>query len=422
MVSASLVNVSEDAELRFINSLGVDDAFQEKCSTLLTNGDIGDLLATILTSSSTIQSLMDIETTTELISVVSLLVSMIQKLETPSERQAVTVQFVDIVCSGPTDELSAIERRIAVISVLYNMLEIHQKCMLLHRMFQLAGSHSDVLLQPEATLGRLISSSMNDAASFSTGVVMNPLPPIATLLNSWGEHVSVTERRALFSCICTILRKDDRRKQLFLLLLVETYSDAASVDDAAISVAKEVAIGAIRDPVSLFRFQRDLLAQPAIQALQHHDSDLYDFLKIFQEGTMSNYEAFVSSHGGGDAFLSKWGLNPTSCTRFLRILSLCSLATGRESISYSEISQSLHLSESDQVESWVIAAVSSGLLQAKMDQLSQVVTVERCVVRKFDVEQWKSLQRKLTAWKDHVGDILAALKQQKDTPLSSANS
>jgi translation initiation factor 3 subunit M len=422
MVSATLVNVADDAELRFVNSLSADDAFQEKCAALLTNGDVGEVLTTILTSSSAMQSLMDIETTNELTSAVSLLVSMIQKLESPNERQVMTLQLVDTVCAGPTDELPMTERRIAVISVLYNMIEMQQKCMLLNRMFQLAGRHADVLLQPESTFGRLISSPTNDAVTLSTGVVVTPLPPIVTLLNSWKEHVSITERRALYSCICAVLHEADRRKQLFLLLLVETYADAASVDDAATTVAQEAAVGAIRDPVTLFRYQRDLLSRPAIQALQQRDSDLFGLLTIFQEGTVSEYESFLSSHGGADALLSKWGLNPAQCLRFVRVLSLCSLALGRESISYGEIAQSLHLSESDQVESWVIAAVSSGLLQAKMDQLAQVVTVERCVVRKFDMDQWKSLQSKLTAWKDHLGGILAELKQQKDAPASATNS
>jgi translation initiation factor 3 subunit M len=421
MVSATLVNVSEDAELRFINSLTVDDAFQEKCAALLSSGDFGEVLTTIFSSSFAIQSLMNIESTTELMSAVSLLVSMILKIEIPTDRQAVTLQFVDTICAGPTDELSMAERRIAVISVLYNMLEIRQKCMLLNRMFQLAGHHADVLLQPGTTLGRLISSPTNDAATLSTGVVVTPLPPIVTLLNSWKEHVNVTERRALYSCICSALLETDRRKQLFLLLLVESYSDAASVDDGAMTVAQEAAVGAIRDPVSLFRYQRDLLSRPAILALQQRDSDLFGLLTIFQEGTVSDYEAFLSSRGDADTLLSKWGLNPTACLRYVRILSLCSLAVGRESISYSEISQSLHLSESDKVESWVIAAVSSGLLQAKMDQLAQVVTVERCVVRKFDVDQWKSLQSKLTAWKDHLGGILSALQQQNDVPASDTN-
>jgi len=63
------------------------------------------------------------------------------------------------------------------------------------------------------------------------------------------------------------------------------------------------------------------------------------------------------------------------------------------------------------VESWVIAAVSSGLLSAKMDQLQNKVVVQRCVVRKFDMEQCKAVQTRLHAWKKNVGGILEAYRQ-----------
>jgi hypothetical protein len=97
----------------------------------------------------------------------------------------------------------------------------------------------------------------------------------------------------------------------------------------------------------------------------------------------------------------------------MKILSLCSLAADQEEIPYSSVAQALQLSSEDQVESWVIAAVSSGLLAAKMDQLQRKVLVERSIVRKFDIEQWKALQTELTLWKNNVRGILEAFKQSQ---------
>lgn len=76
----------------------------------------------------------------------------------------------------------------------------------------------------------------------------------------------------------------------------------------------------------------------------------------------------------------------------------------------------------DQVEPWVISAVSSGLMNAKMDQLSQVVMVEQCVVRSFGMDEWKVLQTRLHGWKKNVGNIITALKQQQQQQVSSSNS
>jgi hypothetical protein len=60
-------------------------------------------------------------------------------------------------------------------------------------------------------------------------------------------------------------------KQRLTLLLVQTYSTSKEVDAAGLASAREAAIGAVRDPVSLFVEQRNMLQLPAIQALQKSD-------------------------------------------------------------------------------------------------------------------------------------------------------
>lgn len=148
----------------------------------------------------------------------------------------------------------------------------------------------------------------------------------------------------------------------------------------------------------LFHIFFNLLAAP-----------LFELLKIFQEGNLEDYNSYISTKGG-DSVLAQWGLSADDCSRYMRILSLCSLAAEHEEIPYSVVADTLKTDVGD-VEKWVIAAVSSGLLSAKMDQLQQKVMVERSVVRKFDMEQWKALQSRLHLWKQNVGGILEAYKQ-----------
>ena len=132
-------------------------------------------------------------------------------------------------------------------------------------------------------------------------------------------------------------------------------------------------------------------------------------MKVFQEGQLTDYQSYIQSRGG-DSVLAQWGLSADDCSRHMRILSFCSLAAEHEEIPYSVVAETLQTPVED-VEKWVIAAVSSGLLSAKMDQLQQKVMVERSVVRKFDMEQWKALQARLHLWKQNVGGILEAYKQ-----------
>jgi translation initiation factor 3 subunit M len=202
---------------------------------------------------------------------------------------------------------------------------------------------------------------------------------------------------------------------------VASYSGSDGGSDQAVEVAVEAAVGAVRDPVSLFVMQRNLLTYPAVQALQAKHPLLLGLLRVFQEGQLVDYNSFLQANGGADRVLKNWALDAAMCSRNMRVLSLCALAADRgEEIPYSLVAEALQLPSVSDVESWVIDAVSTGLLLAKMDQLQQKVIVERSVVRKFDTEQWKALQTRLRLWKQSVGSVLAALKESQLSAAAAA--
>ena len=62
------------------------------------------------------------------------------------------------------------------------------------------------------------------------------------------------------------------------------------------------------------------------------------------------------------------------------------------------------------VESWVVRAISRGLVDARMDQTAATVTVTRTVQRDFGSTQWTGLQSKLRAWRDNVGSLLSSME------------
>ena len=148
---------------------------------------------------------------------------------------------------------------------------------------------------------------------------------------------------------------------------------------------------------------------------------MHGLLTIFQEGKLDDYNAFLKENGGEPVILAPYNLSSEECIRYMRILSLCSLAAEHEEIPYSTVARTLQLPSEGEVENWVIAAVSSGLLVAKMDQLQQKVMVERAVVRKFDIEQWTSLQSRLNVWKQNVSAILEGFKQTQVGTTVPAN-
>ena len=71
------------------------------------------------------------------------------------------------------------------------------------------------------------------------------------------------------------------------------------------------------------------------------------------------------------------GLKKDECVRKMRLLSLCTLASSKAEMKYSEIAACMQIGEAE-VEAWVIKAITAKLLDAKMDQINKTVVV-KCV-------------------------------------------
>ena len=67
----------------------------------------------------------------------------------------------------------------------------------------------------------------------------------------------------------------------------------------------------------------------------------------------------------------------------------------------------------EEVEAWVVRTITSGLIDAKMDQLKSRVVITRCTHRVFYHAQWAQLQEKLATWKGNLRSILSTLKKTK---------
>jgi len=390
--SSALVNVAEDAELRLVRLLA-DSAqstragFVQDCEACILHGDAAQLMRTILEEKGAISALVSLEE--EAVSAVSLLAALLDRAKDVNSSKLVDDLADSVIQSTATEETL---KAVSLLATLYNMRsDPLEKIGLLVKMISLASARHPALLESSSSfLSRWMEASK-----------------LSSMLDEW--HVKPEDRRALYRAAASGTTSP-LSEQMFTLLAVETYSKA-DIDAEGLEFAKKAAIGAIRDPVSIFVEQRKILSLPAIQALKEKSAPLFDLLRVFQEGKLEDYQAFVKTNGG-ESILSQWELSPGECTRHIRILSLCSLAAEHEEIPYKVVASTLQ-TESCDVEKWVIAAVSSGLLSAKMDQLQEQVIVERCVVRKFEMEQWKGLQCKLHLWKKNVGGILEAYKQSQ---------
>merc|ERR1712217_362720 len=78
----------------------------------------------------------------------------------------------------------------------------------------------------------------------------------------------------------------------------------------------------------------------------------------------------------------------------------------------SEVATALGESEND-VERWVVKAISEGVIDGRIDQLNHKVLVKSTFQRKFEKEEWAFLDSKLTSWIDNLEDVIKFIGEQK---------
>lgn len=403
--SSTLVNVAEHAELRLVQLLAgsapphlLGPSFLSDSESRIAAADAVGLIRTVLNDAGAMTALFSMSPADEAVSAFSLLAALLDRESDRAAAARAAAEMADAAAGAGQSNNAAYdpERGASMLCALYNLRSDGvEKCALLRKIVQHVSSTKPDLLKPGRPLGDALESDN-----------------VTKMLEGWG--VDRAEKRAVYRAAAEGIERaggEDAvsRKQKFLVLLVGTYENAGEVDVEALGAAKEAAIGAVRDPVTLFDEQRGMLSLPAVVALGGSPATktLYELLRIFQEGKLDDFESFASAN---PAAITDNGLTRDECIRHMRLLSLCSLAAEHEEIPYSAIASTLRVDDAE-VESWVIAAVSSGLLAAKMDQLQKVVLVERCVVRRFGPEQWRDLQSRLHAWKKNVSGILQGLEQ-----------
>ena len=70
--------------------------------------------------------------------------------------------------------------------------------------------------------------------------------------------------------------------------------------------------------------------------------------------------------------------------------------------------------EEGEVEQWVIKAMTNQLIEARIDQLQQNVTISHRANRQFGDEQWEQLGTKLQAWKDNIATLLEKITTSRE--------
>ncbi len=236
----------------------------------------------------------------------------------------------------------------------------------------------------------------------------------ADQLSKWSDSWSLTgaQRRQLFyACSDLFLVCGQPQRALGLLKAglraVEQPADADSLDKARRAVVLALSLP---DQYVL----DDLAALPAVSALATAGktvelTGVHALLSIFVNGSVAEFEAFAASHG---ALLQANQLSGEALLAKMRLLALASAASQTRELPYADAAKALGVPDDGApLESWIIRAISQGLISGKLDQLSRTVKVSGAVSRTFGAKQWDAVAADIQSWLDAVKKVTELVNQ-----------
>lgn len=266
----------------------------------------------------------------------------------------------------------------------------------------------------------LLMSTITLSASLGMvgNIVDTILPKVDAFLRQW--DVQLEGKRRMYKVCYNALKSADMLDKAFtfnvkLLTLFNGSSEdeLKSIEDETI----DVIVQAIRLP-KLYRFDT-LLELDAVNRLQNMEQDyklLYKLICIFVRDDLAVFRQFREKH---DDLLAKFEIDAEVAVEKMRLLTFASLGIESPDLTYDMIASALQIPQ-EEVEHWVIRAISSGLVDAKINQLKSSVAIYRSSQRMFTREEWFPLSERINIWKANIGDLLTALRETRESSTTAA--
>lgn len=400
---ATIVPTSEEdpalSVVRFVSQLAWADAGAEvaepqvarlctEAQECMVMGRWLDLASLILTSADLVFSKVadkDVEC------IYTVICNLVTKSENPGE----VLEIVKLVSSKVTQQPN--EKPALRLKILFNLYN---------------------LLEDEYSRFYVYMKALQLAASGKVTEHVTPsFKKIDSFLKEW--NIGVQDQRELFLTIFNILKDSKSSGKESFNFLTKYLATFSPEDDHAMGEAKEEAVNAIIEFVKApDMFQCDLLDMPAVAQLENDGkySLIHQLLNIF---LTQRLDAYLDFEAANSALLKSYGLAHEDCIAKMRLMSLVDLALSESGqIPYAAIKDALKVNDNE-VEHWVVKAITAKLLDCKMDQMNKVVIVSRCTERMFGPQQWEYLRSKLATWRGNIANVINTIQSNKITDDAS---
>ncbi|XP_067931256.1 eukaryotic translation initiation factor 3 subunit M-like [Watersipora subatra] len=185
-------------------------------------------------------------------------------------------------------------------------------------------------------------------------------------------------------------QRENASKVMIELLSSYTENTASqAVDDAV-----QCIVSSIADPQT-FLLDHLLTLKPVklLEGLQ-----IYELLMVFVTGRLSDYLSFSEKNKD---YIEKLGLDDAQNVQKMKLLTFLHLAEGRSSIDFQTIQKEIEI-PAEEVEQFIIDAVKTKTVTAKLDQMNRKVLISSSTHRTFEKQNWLELGNQLELWRSNL--------------------
>ncbi len=192
---------------------------------------------------------------------------------------------------------------------------------------------------------------------------------------SWG--FSEEQLHTVYRTIALIFFEIGQKKRALdvTVQLLKSLDEAISTTDAE-TIVKPAVVIAINSNSMDFKQRANLFEALGMQRLPGDLMTLVALLRILCDGSVTDLKTYLSN-ASNEAVLKAHDISVASIERKVKIFALATLAAdaANKTLTVATIASALQIAEED-VEEWVVEAISEGVVQASINQMNGTVTVK----------------------------------------------
>eukprot|EP01124_Arcella_intermedia_P017408 TRINITY_DN24171_c0_g1_i1.p1 TRINITY_DN24171_c0_g1~~TRINITY_DN24171_c0_g1_i1.p1 ORF type:complete len:388 (-),score=100.35 TRINITY_DN24171_c0_g1_i1:85-1248(-) len=216
------------------------------------------------------------------------------------------------------------------------------------------------------------------------------------------------QKRKIYSVLLSHIQNGDWASSYVLDIWVKYYStfEANEITKEVTQEAKKTVIYFLKDQQKL---SLDMLLETAVVKSLKNTTELA-LLEIVSDKQYNDYVAFYKKNAKA---VDALGLNNNDLQNKMRLLTLTSLASSKSVITFDEVTKLLSIPPAE-VEMFVVEAITSDFISARIDQVAKTIIVRHADARAFNKAEWVKLDAKIEKWAGNIQNLLKVVQSVKE--------